>query len=259
MDPITIGAIGSMVAGAGNTASQIWLNKQQIKYAREAMQTQRNWALEDWDKVNQYNSPQQQMQRFKEAGLNPHLIYGNANNTPAGMVRTTNIQTPNIGNAGFIAASNNMAAGASAMVNNYFAAKSLENDTQLKQAQVLNLKSQSDRTRLQNEITQKAFDDLVQRQYVDNELKKSNISYNWAKEAETVKRTDNMPTKEMTFEKYLAEIAKTDAEAKHALEKFKLAKQQGELKQWDLDMMERLALAPNGVRLILEFLRSIPR
>lgn len=32
-----------------------------------------------WDVQNQYNSPMAQMQRFKEAGLNPNLIYGQGN------------------------------------------------------------------------------------------------------------------------------------------------------------------------------------
>lgn len=32
-----------------------------------------------WHMMNQYNSPQSQMARFKEAGLNPHLIYGQGN------------------------------------------------------------------------------------------------------------------------------------------------------------------------------------
>lgn len=42
---------------------------------------------EMWDKMNEYNTPQNQMQRFSDAGLNPHLIYGkgtsgNANQMP---------------------------------------------------------------------------------------------------------------------------------------------------------------------------------
>jgi len=251
--------IGAAIGAAGSAASQHFTNQQNIKYAREAMHTQRQWALEDWDKVNAYNSPLQQMQRFKEAGLNPQLMYGNANNSPAGMVRTTDIKTPNIGNSGFIAASNNLAHGASDMLNAYFAAKNLENDTQLKQAQVLNLKSQSDRTKLQNDITQQAFEDLVHRQSIDNALKRSATTLNWTKEEGQARQNANMPSKEMAFERYLAETAKTDAEAKHAYEKYKLAKQEGTLKQFDLDMLEKLSLAPNGIRLILEFLRSIPR
>lgn len=33
-------------------------------------------SVEMWNRQNLYNSPEAQMQRFKEAGLNPHLIYG---------------------------------------------------------------------------------------------------------------------------------------------------------------------------------------
>lgn len=36
-----------------------------------------------WHKMNEYNSPMAQMQRFKEAGLNPALIYGQSNTAPA--------------------------------------------------------------------------------------------------------------------------------------------------------------------------------
>ena len=33
----------------------------------------RQWQLEDWYRAAEYNSPQQQMARYAEAGLNPHL------------------------------------------------------------------------------------------------------------------------------------------------------------------------------------------
>lgn len=36
-----------------------------------------------WNKANAYNSPMAQMQRYKEAGLNPALIYGQSNTAPA--------------------------------------------------------------------------------------------------------------------------------------------------------------------------------
>lgn len=35
--------------------------------------------LEMWNRQNQYNAPESQMNRFKEAGLNPNLIYGQGN------------------------------------------------------------------------------------------------------------------------------------------------------------------------------------
>lgn len=53
-----------------------------------------------WKMQNVYNSPEQQMERFKRAGLNPNLIYGNgASASNAGPVQTPDIaaQHLNIG------------------------------------------------------------------------------------------------------------------------------------------------------------------
>ena len=53
-------------------------------------------ALEDWNRQNAYNHPKQQMQRLKEAGLNPNLVYGGGATTTAQPVRSTDMQVPNI-------------------------------------------------------------------------------------------------------------------------------------------------------------------
>ena len=37
---------------------------------------QRRWNERMWRMQNEYNTPANQMQRFREAGLNPNLIYG---------------------------------------------------------------------------------------------------------------------------------------------------------------------------------------
>jgi hypothetical protein len=47
------------------------------------------WAEQDWQRAAQYNSPMQQMKRFKEAGLNPNLIYGKASEMPVMKSPTT--------------------------------------------------------------------------------------------------------------------------------------------------------------------------
>lgn len=61
-------------AGLQNRANQI--NRQ---FALDMYNRQRQDALSDFDRVNAYNTPAAQMQRFREAGLNPNLIYGQAN------------------------------------------------------------------------------------------------------------------------------------------------------------------------------------
>ncbi len=61
-------------------------NQANIHLANE----QRNWTENMWHKQNRYNSPAAQMSRFKAAGLNPHLIYGQGNPGNAGAVQSYN-------------------------------------------------------------------------------------------------------------------------------------------------------------------------
>lgn len=51
-------------------------NEKNRQSAERINQANIDWQKEYYDKTNAYNTPQMQMQRFKEAGLNPHLIYG---------------------------------------------------------------------------------------------------------------------------------------------------------------------------------------
>ena len=49
-----------------------------INYHTETQEAkrQRAWNEAMWNKQNQYNLPANQMQRYRDAGLNPNLIYG---------------------------------------------------------------------------------------------------------------------------------------------------------------------------------------
>lgn len=54
------------------------------------------YAVKNWNMQNAYNHPTQQMQRLKEAGLNPNLVYGGGATTTAQPVKTPEAQVPNI-------------------------------------------------------------------------------------------------------------------------------------------------------------------
>lgn len=119
MDPITIGAIlagGTKLIGSGLGA--LSTNKQNKK--------SREFQLEQWHRQNAYNHPQQQMQRLKEAKLNPNLIYGSSANTgnaqAVGTPKFESINTEGIKDSG------------AATVNAYY-------DTALKTAQANNLEA----------------------------------------------------------------------------------------------------------------------
>ena len=79
--PLSPDAWASIGTTLFNTGSQLYTNSQ----------NRRN-ALSDWNRLNAYNAPKQQMQRYKEAGLNPNLIYSQQNN--AQPVRSTDYVAP---------------------------------------------------------------------------------------------------------------------------------------------------------------------
>jgi len=73
------GILGS-ISAKRNTDRTIQANKEQAKYAFDQNRIDRNeqnaYNYNLWQEQNLYNSPEQQMQRYKDAGLNPNLIYG---------------------------------------------------------------------------------------------------------------------------------------------------------------------------------------
>lgn len=84
--------IGTTIAAA-NAGAQLLTNRAQKQSNLEMYDRQRADALADWNRQNQYNSPEAQMTRFKEAGLNPHLIYGQM--TTAQPIKTPEAKAPN--------------------------------------------------------------------------------------------------------------------------------------------------------------------
>lgn len=74
---------------AGNIASNMNINKQVSEQRKENQanrdwnlnlaKMQNNWNIEQWNRENAYNSPAAQMARYKAAGLNPDLMYGQQN------------------------------------------------------------------------------------------------------------------------------------------------------------------------------------
>lgn len=64
-----ISALGSL---AGNTVGGIFQNHANAQMARE----NREFALDMWNKENEYNLPINQVQRYRDAGLNPALMAG---------------------------------------------------------------------------------------------------------------------------------------------------------------------------------------
>ncbi|WNK13795.1 MAG: DNA pilot protein [Microvirus sp.] len=69
----TAAAIGSQIYNQQSTAKS---NLRSRQFAEEWNFRQREWALQDWNMQNEYNSPVEQRKRMIAAGMNPALMYG---------------------------------------------------------------------------------------------------------------------------------------------------------------------------------------
>ena len=78
-----ISAIGNFFSGKSNQKAQNALFEKQSQFARDERLAQQNWIESMYEKNNAYNSPAAQMARYKEAGLNPDLIYGKTGDNSA--------------------------------------------------------------------------------------------------------------------------------------------------------------------------------
>lgn len=86
------------VASIGSTALGARARRRTAKASREGnlelAKFQYSKDLEMWRRMNRYNSPEQQMKRFKEAGLNPHLIYSQG--SPGQATQMPQFQAPRL-------------------------------------------------------------------------------------------------------------------------------------------------------------------
>lgn len=73
------GLLGGLGSGLLGGAMSFLDGANDYYWNRKNMDYQNDLLLKNWYLQNAYNSPAAQMQRFREAGLNPNLIYGQTN------------------------------------------------------------------------------------------------------------------------------------------------------------------------------------
>lgn len=78
-----VSSIGSMIGQNRVIRQQIRAQQEENQKNREynlmLARLQNRWNIGQWQRENDYNSPTAQMSRFRAAGLNPNLIYGQSN------------------------------------------------------------------------------------------------------------------------------------------------------------------------------------
>lgn len=90
----TIGAVGQIGGGIASGIIGARGAKKQFQYQQQLQNDAFNKNLQMWNMQNEYNSPEAQMARFQEAGLNPRLIYGNGASSAGNASSSPQYQPP---------------------------------------------------------------------------------------------------------------------------------------------------------------------
>lgn len=134
--PIPLALLGAGTSAAGgllNSFSQAQQNRDSQIFSKQLYERQYRDNIAFWNMQNEYNSPQAQMKRFQDAGLNPHLIYSQGNPGNAGSISTPDVQSPQFRSPEWGGA---VQAGGLTYLNNIY-------DLDIKQAQAENLRAQN--------------------------------------------------------------------------------------------------------------------
>lgn len=177
-DAALAGAAATVIAGGTSAVAQGSMNRKTRKFNAEQAEIQRKWSekmyneqnawnLEMWNKQNEYNSPAQQLQRLRDAGLNP-LYYGldgtSAGNIsaaqPLGYERASADNQVNPVGVGIETASQLM---------------SLQKDIQLKNKQLDKMDEETNALKLDNEFKDKTMEARTEAEQLKNSLTKEQI------------------------------------------------------------------------------------
>jgi uncharacterized transporter YbjL len=187
------GTIAQVGASLFNTGAQVHMNKKNRQY-----------ALDDWHRQNAYNAPAQQMQRFKEAGLNPNLIYKQTNE--AAPVRSTDYVAPQLGDfQGILSKSNQMKIQDQQLSNMELQNEAIQAQIAKTKADALFVASNTDYKNLDIKRLQGQLPGLVEGVMLRNEKYKAEIANTIA---ETQNKVAQLPIHESNKKKIDLEIEK---------------------------------------------------
>lgn len=85
--PAAVAAVGNFFGSLFSANKQDEINDKTMAFSREMYDKQRADNLSDWNMQNEYNHPSSVMDRYRQAGLNKNLVYGNGTTTAAGPLR----------------------------------------------------------------------------------------------------------------------------------------------------------------------------
>ncbi len=149
MDPLTAGiaAAGGLAQTAASMFSSNQLNRKNRKH---------QWDM--WKATNAYNSPKSQMGRFKDAGLNPHLIYGEGTPGNATHINPNEPKQPDFSGIGSATMSYVAVRKQQREIDNMETAERLMQADIIKRgAETLNTLASTDKTKLDTKLTRDLY------------------------------------------------------------------------------------------------------
>jgi hypothetical protein len=186
MLPLIVGAgaslLGSALSFLGAKSAQNSterLQNQQLDHSDTAATVAYQRQRELIDQQNLYNSPVQQMERYRAAGLNPYLMYGQGGGTVS--AATANVQQANTPSVTYQpnymqGVGESVARGVSETIANIISMKRLENETKLADAQSENLRAQAGLTQSNARFQNETFNERVQLQRYETLFREAQIS-----------------------------------------------------------------------------------
>ena len=144
-----------------------WAATEQMRWTEEMMNKQNAFSLDMWNKTNEYNAPEAQVQRLINAGLNP-LYYGLDGSSAKSFESAQPLayERANIDNR-----PNPIAVQAST----YAQLKTLENQTKIANAQVDKMKEETGGLKLDNQWKEETMQARTEAESLKNDVLRSDI------------------------------------------------------------------------------------
>lgn len=79
MDPLVSSSLIGFGASAFNYGANLLNSGMTFRQNKQLAALQNQYNIDQWNRQNAYNDPSAQMERYRKAGLNPNLIYGQQN------------------------------------------------------------------------------------------------------------------------------------------------------------------------------------
>jgi ribosomal protein L25 (general stress protein Ctc) len=240
--PILIDAAAQVGSTAFNAISQAGMNRKTRKWNEKMYGVQRRDALADFTMQNDYNSPTSQMERLREAGLNPNLVYGRGADNTSQAVRSTdtkswNPSAPKAELSGGLMQSMDVVI-KQAQVDNLKAQNTvLLQDALLKKTQTENISGQTAKTAFELDVSQSLRE--ISAEMKRGELRKINADIDYTLDENERKTAQNTSSLKQAAEQILtmrAQRSKVPSEIAHIKSQIDLLQTDKRLKELDIEL-----------------------